>query len=105
MPGVDWSGLEVYLLARWQRVLHFFRVPFYYLEYALAQLGAVQVWANTLQDQPRAVAQYRHALSLGGTVTLPDLFAAAGVRFAFDSNTLREAVHLIERTIDELDTD
>jgi oligoendopeptidase F len=105
MPGMDWSGLEVFLLARWRRILHFFKVPFYYLEYALAQLGAVQVWANALQDQSKAVAQYRHALSLGGNATLPDLFTAAGARFAFDANTLREAVQLIERTIAELDED
>lgn len=105
MPIQDWSGLEIFLLARWHGVLHFFRHPFYYLEYALAQLGAVQVWANALQDPRQAVVQYRRALSRGGTATLPDLFAAAGARFAFDANTLREAVHLIERAIEELDAD
>jgi oligoendopeptidase F len=105
LPGQDWSGLETFLLARWHQVLHFFRVPFYYLEYGLAQLGAVQVWANAIQDPRQAVAQYRHSLSLGGTVPLPDLFSAAGARFAFDADTLRKATDLIERTIEELDSD
>ncbi len=103
MRGVDWSGLEDELADGWRQKVHIFQVPFYYVEYGLAQLGAVQVWRNSLSDQAGAVARYRYALSLGGTANLPDLFVAAGARFAFDAATLREAVELIERTIDELE--
>jgi len=103
MPGVDWSGLEEAMVTRWQRQLHIHEVPFYYVEYGLAQLGAVQVWRNALSDQARAVKAYRHALSLGGSVTLPELYRAAGARLAFDAGTLGEAVALIEAKINELD--
>jgi oligoendopeptidase F len=104
MPGVDWSGLDDAMMTGWHRKLHIYRVPLYYVEYGLAQLGAVQVWRNALQDQSAAVARYRAALSLGGTVPLPELYATAGAKFAFDAETLREAVTLIETTIQELDT-
>lgn len=103
MPGVNWSGLEDVMMTGWQRKLHIHQVPFYYIEYGLAQLGAVQVWRNALHDQAGAVAHYRKALSLGGTMTLPELYAAAGARFAFDSDALHEAVSLIEKTISELE--
>jgi oligoendopeptidase F len=66
-------------------------------------MGAVQVWRNSLRNQSAAVADYRHALSLGGTRTLPELFQAAGAKFAFDADTLGELVALIEGTIDELE--
>lgn len=103
MPGVDWSGLEEELKTGWHRKLHIHQVPFYYVEYGMAQLGAVQVWSNALKDQAGAVARYRRALALGGTKPLPDLYAAAGARFLFTADTLRPAVELIERTIAELD--
>ncbi len=103
MPGVDWSGLEDQLADGWRQKVHIFQLPFYYVEYGLAQLGAVQVWRNSLSDQAGAVARYRYALSLGCTATLPGLYAAAGARFAFDAATLREAVDLIERTIAEIE--
>ena len=103
MPGVDWSGLEDSLMTRWQRQLHIYQVPFYYVEYGLAQLGAVQVWRNALKDQAQAVSDYRKALALGGTVSIPQLFAAAGAKFAFDTATLREAVDLIENTMLKLE--
>lgn len=102
MPGIDWAGLDAERATGWHRKQHIHRAPFYYVEYGLAQLGAVQVWRNALSDQPGAVAAYRRALALGGTATLPDLFAAAGARFAFDAATMREAVDLIEGTIDGL---
>ncbi len=102
MPGVDWSGFEEVMMTGWQRKLHIHQIPFYYIEYGLAQLGAVQVWRNALGDQADAVARYRKALSLGGTATLPELYAAAGARFAFDAPTLQEAVSLLEKTIEEL---
>jgi oligoendopeptidase F len=74
-----------------------------YVEYGLAQLGAVQVWRNARQNQAEAVARYRQALALGNTAPLPQLFAAAGARFAFDAATVREAVTLVEQTIEELE--
>ncbi len=103
LPGVDWYGLEVEAMTGWHRKQHIYRYPFYYVEYGLAQLGAVQVWRNALEDQPGAVAVYRKALSLGGTETLPELFAAAGAKLAFDSQSLREAIQLIEGNIEKLE--
>lgn len=103
MPGVDWSGLEEERMTGWHRKLHIFTVPFYYVEYGLAQLGAVQVWRNALKDQAAAVSQYRQALALGGSVPLPQLYQTAGARLAFDRETLAEAVQLMESRISELE--
>lgn len=103
MKGIDYSGLEDEKVTGWHRKLHIFHIPFYYIEYGLAQLGAVQVWRNALGDQANALNAYRKALSLGGTVTLPTLFQAAGAKFAFDSQTMTEAVELVENTINDLD--
>jgi oligoendopeptidase F len=103
MLGVDWSGLEDIVATGWQRKPHILQSPFYYIEYGLAQMGAVQIWRNALRDQREAVAAYRRSLSLGGTVTLPQLFAAAGAKLAFDTLTLGAAVELVEKTIEELD--
>ncbi|ACM20085.1 oligoendopeptidase, M3 family [Geotalea daltonii FRC-32] len=104
MVGLDWSDLEQYKAACWQSIQHIYLWPFYYVEYGLAQLGASQIWANSLADYPGAVKAYRKALSLGATVTLPELFAAAGAKFSFDAATLKRSVDLIERTIEELDS-
>lgn len=103
LPAVDWSGLEAELVTGWHRQLHVFHVPFYYVEYGLAQLGAVQVWRNSLRNPAGALAAYRHALSLGGTAPLPALYQTAGARFAFDAQTMSEAVELIENTLLELE--
>ena len=102
-PGIDYTGLGDAKVTGWHRKLHIFQIPFYYVDYGIAQLGAVQVWRNSLRDQAKAVADYRHALSLGGTKTLPELFSAAGAKFAMDAATLREAVDLIETTCAQLD--
>jgi len=99
MTGVDWSGFEDVVATGWQRKLHIFQVPFYYVEYGLAQLGAAQVWPNALKDQAAAVAAYRKALALGGTKSLPELYAAAGAKFAFDAGTLGAIVKLIEEKL------
>jgi oligoendopeptidase F len=103
LPGVDWSGLEEVKVTGWHRKLHIHTVPFYYVEYGMAQLGAVQIFGNALKNQAGAVAAYRKALSLGGTVTLPQLFATAGARFGFDSALLKTAVDLMEKVIVELE--
>lgn len=103
MVGVDWSGLEAEMATGWHRKLHIHTYPFYYIEYGLAQLGAVQVWANAQKDQAAAVSRYRKALALGGSTTLPELFRAAGARFGFNAPLLRQAVTLIEQTIWDLE--
>jgi oligoendopeptidase F len=102
MPGVDWSDLDDARITGWQRKPHIHEVPFYYIEYGLAQLGALQLWRNAMQDQHQAVAAYRQALSLGGTVPIPQLYATAGIKFAFDERTLQDAVSLIETTVTQL---
>ena len=102
MPSIDYDGFEEIKKTGWQRKLHIFHIPFYYVEYGLAQLGAVQVWKNYLANGDQAVSDYRRALALGGTADLPGLFAAAGARFAFDARTLGEAVTLVEAAIDRL---
>lgn len=103
MITADYSGMQDIKETGWHRKHHIFRYPFYYIEYGLAQLGAVQVWANALEDQAAAVRAYRSGLALGGTRNLHDLFGATGAKFAFDSQTLGAAVDLIERTINDLE--
>jgi len=101
MPGVDWSGLEDFKVTGWQRKLHILTLPFYYVEYGLAYLGAAQVWRNSLENQQSAVASYRQALALGGTRSLPQLYQAAGARLAFDNEILYEIITLIEDFLDQ----
>lgn len=103
MQGVDWSGLEGQVATGWHNKQHIHRSPFYYIEYGVAQLGAVQVWRNSLADKSQAIQQYRQALSLGAGATLPDLYQAAGAKLAFDAKTLGEAVELIVSTIEDLE--
>jgi oligoendopeptidase F len=74
----------------------------YYVEYGLARLGAVQVYANAQKDQAAAVRAYRQSLGMGGTGTLHQLFGAAGAKFAFDTDTLRGLIDTVEGTIEEL---
>jgi oligoendopeptidase F len=103
MPLVDWSGLEQEKMTGWHRKLHIFQGPFYYVDYGLAQLGAVQIWRNATNDQAGAVKQYREALALGGTLPLVELYERAGAVLAFDAGTLGEAVSLIESTLEQLE--
>ena len=89
--------------ASWHRQLHIFLYPFYYVEYGLAQLGALQVWRTSLRDQEAAVRAYRAALALGNTRPLPELYAAAGARLAFDAATVADLVGLIEAQLEQLE--
>lgn len=85
---VDYSGYEATRESMWQAQLHLFHAPFYYIEYGIAQLGALQLWMKSLEDSHRALSNYRAGLKLGGTRPLPELFAAAGIRFDFSQQTL-----------------
>jgi oligoendopeptidase F len=100
-PGVDWSGLDDLRIARWLAQPHFFTYPFYYIEYGIAQLGALQVWRNSMADQGGAVAAYRGALALGGTRPLSELFEAAGARLVFDAEQMGQLVALVEEQLAE----
>jgi oligoendopeptidase F len=100
--GLDWSGLETQRVARWYRQLHIFLSPFYYIEYGLAQLGALQIWRNALRDPRGAVARYKQALSLGGTRRLPEIYAAAGASLVFDPEPMAELVEMVETRLVKL---
>jgi oligoendopeptidase F len=102
-PGIDWSGLDDLRIARWHRQLHIFLYPFYYIEYGLAQLGALQVWRNSLRDPQQALHDYLQALILGGTKPLPELFAAAGAKLIFTPEPLAELVGLVEEQLAALE--
>ncbi len=88
---VDWTGLGRERAKGWH-IIHVFVIPFYFLEYGIAYLGAAQVWRNALRDHAAALAAYQHFLALGGTVPLDEAYEAAGARFAFDEATVRELV-------------
>jgi oligoendopeptidase F len=100
--AVDWSGLDEERIARWYQQPHFFSSPFYYIEYGIAQMGALQVWRNGLSDHGEAVRSYRSALALGATRRLPDLFAAAGARLIFDPKGMKEIVEVVEEELARL---
>jgi oligoendopeptidase F len=100
--GVDWSGLERERVARWYRQLHIFMYPFYYIEYGIAQVGALQIWRNSLADPVQAVARYREALALGGIRGLPEMYRTAGARLSFDAGLIGELVALVEDQIERI---
>lgn len=101
---VDWTGHEDARANLWHRQLHIFLSPFYYIEYGIAQLGALQVWANSRKDKRAALRDYQQALALGGSRPLPELFAAAGCRFQFDEQTIRPLVELVRGELARLTT-
>jgi oligoendopeptidase F len=103
--GVDWSGLEHYRAAHWQKVPHLFTHPLYFIEYGIAQLGALQMWRNEREDHDRAVAGYRRGLALGGSRPLPELFHAAGLRFAMDEEIFAELIPFLVERIREVAPD
>ncbi|HEX6059085.1 MAG TPA: M3 family metallopeptidase, partial [Gemmatimonadaceae bacterium] len=101
-PDVDFSGLEAERVARWYRQSHIFTAPFYYIEYGLAQLGALQVWRRSLADPADALARYKAALALGGTRPLPEIYETAGASLMFDAEGMRALVADVEARMAEL---
>ena len=92
LGGFDWTGLEQFRESGWQRIPHLFGHPLYFIEYGIAQIGALQLWRKERADHDGAVAGYRCALALGGSRSLPELFEAAGIRFAMDEDILSDVV-------------
>ena len=100
--AVDWTGWENVRASLWQRQGHLFHAPFYYVEYGIAQLGALQLWMKAKENPRQALANYRSALSLGGTRPLPQLFAAAGIVFDFSPKTLKPLMSALEEELSAL---
>jgi oligoendopeptidase F len=86
---IDWTDLQTEQASYWQRILHFYEVPFYYIEYGIAQLGALGIWLQSEQNMSRAISNYKNAMSLGGSLPLPELFETAGLTFDFSEKTVR----------------
>ena len=101
---MDWSGLEQIRSSRWMRQSHLFGVPFYYIEYAIAQLGALQVWRNHRKDPDGAIQNYRAGLALGNTRSLPELYEGAGIRFDFSQEMLEDLIGMVREEIDSLES-
>jgi oligoendopeptidase F len=100
--GVDWTGLIPERSARWYRQLHIFLYPFYYIEYGLAQLGALQVWGNSRSSPGSAVTAYRSFLAEGAVRPLPELYRAAGAMLVFDGSAMRPLIDAVEEEIERL---
>lgn len=94
--AVNWQGLEDIREYFWHRQLHIFEVPFYYIEYGIAQLGALQLWRQAKEDPKNALTGYRNGLKLGGSRPLPELYKAAGIEFDFSERTIAPLVALVK---------
>jgi oligoendopeptidase F len=101
---VDWSGLDHLKPYIWQKQLHLYEVPFYYIEYAMAQLGAVAVWKRYKSDPTAALEGYKKALSLGYTVTIGEIYEAAGIRFDFSSAYIQTLVDFVKEELAKLES-
>ena len=99
---IDYTGLENYRSNSWQRQLHLFEVPFYYIEYGIAQLGAIGMWMQYKQDKQRALNNYCNALSLGATKTLPELFKTAGLAFDFSPQKIKVLMDFVSKEMESL---
>lgn len=101
-PVISWSRAEQAREAIWQKQLHLFEVPFYYIEYGMAQLGAIAVWRNYKKDPKLAIQQYKDALSLGSTVSIPEVYKTAGIRFDFSENYIRELADFVKSELEKV---
>ena len=100
--AIDVTGLEEYRKYSWQRQLHLYEVPFYYIEYGIAQLGAIGLWKQYKEDKEKAISNYMKALELGGTRTLPELYEAAGLKFSFSQDYISDLMLFVQGEMEKL---
>ncbi len=98
----DWTGYEATRAISWQRQMHLFEVPFYYIEYGFAQLGAIGVWKNSLSSFDTAIANYKEALKLGYTRSIPEIYETAGVSFQFSREYIKEIAGFLQTELNKL---
>lgn len=99
---IDWNGFEEEKTYIWQKQLHLFEVPFYYIEYGFSQLGAIAVWKNFTENPYKAIEQYRYGLSLGYTKTIPEIYAATGIRFDFSQTYIHNLMSFVKEQLNLL---
>ncbi|MBC8054445.1 MAG: M3 family oligoendopeptidase [Sphingobacteriaceae bacterium] len=99
----DWTGYEEALENLWQKQLHIFEVPFYYIEYGIAQLGAIAVWKNYKENPEKALENYLAALKLGYTKTIKEIYKTAGIEFNFSSDYVHQLARFIQAELDKID--
>lgn len=98
----DWDGYEVQFGNLWQKQLHLFEVPFYYIEYAIAQLGAIAVWKNYKENPDKALKQYLAALALGYTKPMNEIYETAGIKFDFSADYIKELADFVKEELERL---
>lgn len=98
----DWHDLELNKNYLWQRQLHLYEVPFYYIEYGMAQLGAIAIWKNYKQDKRKGLEGYMKALKLGYTATIPEIYEAAGIKFDFSREYIKELMNFVKGELEQL---
>lgn len=94
---VDWEGYEDHRANMWQKQIHLFQFPLYYIEYGIAQLGAIAIWKNYMENPGKAISAYKQALSLGYSKTLPELYAAANIKFDFSVEYIRSLMDFLQK--------
>jgi oligoendopeptidase F len=99
---VDWSGLDEAKANLWQKQLHIFEVPFYYIEYGMAQLGAIAVWKNYKENPEKGLQQYLDALKLGYTKTIKEIYETAGIQFDFSAAYVKELAEFVKQELEKI---
>ncbi|PCH67909.1 MAG: oligoendopeptidase F [Bacteroidetes bacterium] len=99
---IDWTGYEDAYKTRWHAQLHIFEIPFYYIEYAMAQLGAIAVWKNYKENPQQALYNYKEGLKLGYTKTIGDIYETAGIKFNFSRKYVRELAQFVKAELDKV---
>jgi oligoendopeptidase F len=93
---VDWDGLQKYKDNIWQKQLHIYEVPFYYIEYGMAQLGAIAVWKNYKENPEKGLKNYMDALSLGYSKSIKNVYETAGIKFDFSASYIKELMDFVK---------
>lgn len=99
---IDWSGYEKYRSVLWQKQMHIFEVPFYYIEYGISQLGAVAIWRNFKNNPEKALNDYENALKLGYSKPIPEIYKSAGIEFNFNKEYISELMQFVKTELDKL---
>lgn len=100
---VDWTGYEEIKAYSWHRQLHIFEVPFYYIEYGMAQLGALALWKNFKNNPEKTISDYKKALSIGYTETIPEIYKTAGITFDFSLNNIKEVASFVQKELEAIE--